>query len=172
MKRSIACILIVFTACNAPSGNTAEKQSPDSLTMIPADTMVHTTDTTITPALVESWKSYEQFNGKYALEVKLLNRNPLKHRLKHMLGAEETDFLKRYKVMPPIEVEAGILFNEGCKPHDCTVEEAAIAIDMKKDVIYVGIARGRAVKLYGEKGDSAYPEKLLKWMMKFEENNN
>ncbi len=47
-------------------------------------------------------------------------------------------------------------------------KEAAIAIDMKKDVIYVGIARNKVVRLYGENGDSAYPDKLLQWMMKFE----
>jgi hypothetical protein len=167
---TFACIIcLAATACNAPAGHKQEKRSPDSVTMIPADTMVHTTDTTITPALVESWKSFEQFNGKYALDVHLLSKSPLAGRLRQLLGAELAEFSKRYKVMPPIEVENGILFNEGCKPHDCSVEEAAIAIDMKRDVIYIGIARNKSVKLYGEKEDSAYPEKLLKWMMKFEE---
>lgn len=172
MKNYIACICLALAACNTPAGNKQEKRLPDSLTMIPADTMIHTTDTTITPALVESWKSYEQYNGKYAQDVNLVGQNPLRQRLKQLLGADEAEFLKRYKVMPPIEVENGILFNEGCKPHDCTVEEAAIAIDMKRDVIYIGIARNRAVKLYGEKEDTSYPEKLLKWMMKFEEKQN
>lgn len=172
MKNTLICLLMACAACNAPAGNKAVKKSPDSVTMIPADTMVHTTDTTITPALVESWKSFEQYNGKYAQDVKLLAQNPLRQRLRQMLGADEAEFVKRYKVMPPIEVESGVLFNEGCKPHDCSVEEAAIAIDMQRDVIYIGIARNKSVKLYGEKGDSAYPEKLLKWMMKFEERGN
>ena len=162
-------ILLVITACGSPSESSKARKAPDSVTMIPTDTMIQTTDTSIIPSLVESWKSYEAFNGKYALEVKLLQQHPLKSRLKAILGEEEKDFMLRYKVTPPIEVESGILFNEGCKPHDCTVEEAAIAIDMRKDVIYVGIARNKAVKLFGERGDSAYPEKLLQWMMKFEE---
>jgi len=166
-KLGILCLLMA--ACGNPAESSKEKKSPDSVTMIPTDTMIQATDTSIIPALVESWKSYEAFNGKYALEVKLLQQHPLKNRLKAILGEEEKDFMLRYKVTPPIEVESGILFNEGCKPHDCTVEEAAIAIDMRKDVIYVGIARNKGVKLFGERGDSAYPEKLLKWMMKFEE---
>ncbi|RPE09168.1 hypothetical protein EGT74_19365 [Chitinophaga lutea] len=165
-------LLLAVAACNAPESNKAKQNKPDSVTMIPADTMIHTTDTTISPSLVESWKSYEHYNGKYAADVRLLVQPPLRQRLKQMLGAEEAEFAKRYKVMPPIEVENGVLFNEGCKPHDCSVEEAAIAIDMKRDVIYIGIARSRSVKLYGERGDSAYPEKLLKWMMKFEETTN
>lgn len=166
-KPAILCILLA--ACSSPSESSRNKKAPDSVTMIPTDTMIQTTDTSIIPSLVESWKTYEAFNGKYALDVKLLQQHPLKNRLKAILGEEEKEFMLRYKVTPPIEVESGILFNEGCKPHDCTVEEAAIAIDMRKDVIYVGIARNKAVKLFGERGDSAYPEKLLQWMMKFEE---
>ncbi|MRG45682.1 hypothetical protein GFS24_11175 [Chitinophaga sp. SYP-B3965] len=169
-KFSILCVVILaMIACGSPTEKSVIKKTPDSVTMIPTDTMIQTTDTSIIPSLVESWKSYEAYNGKYAADVKLLQLHPLKGRIKAILGADEADFMLRYKVTPPIEVESGILFNEGCKPHDCTVEEAAIAIDMRKDVIYVGIARNKAVKLYGERGDSAYPEKLLQWMMKFEE---
>ncbi len=165
----LIAILLVITSCGNPAESNKEKKAPDSVVMIPTDTMIQTTDTSIIPSLVESWKSYEAFSGKYALDVKLLQQHPLKSRLKAILGEDEKEFMLRYKVTPPIEVESGILFNEGCKPHDCTVEEAAIAIDMRKDVIYVGIARNKAVKLFGERGDSAYPEKLLKWMMKFED---
>ena len=164
----ICFVTLGIIACGNPKDKNTDKKAPDSVTMIPTDTMIQTMDTSITPSLVESWKSYEAFNGKYAFDVKLLQQHPLKSRIKHLLGEDEKEFMLRYKVTPPIEVESGILFNEGCKPHDCTVEEAAIAIDMRKDVIYIGIARNKAVKLYGERGDSAYPEKLLQWMMKFE----
>ncbi|MBO9151374.1 hypothetical protein ACFOTA_04095 [Chitinophaga sp. GCM10012297] len=162
-----ACCLAL--ACNSPAGTDKKQRTPDSVVMIPTDTMIHITDTTVTPALIESWKTFEKFNGKYAADIRLLDQKPLKARLKEMLGTEEADFVARYKVTPPLEVDAGVLFNEGCKPHNCGVEEAAIAIDMKKDVIYIGIARNKAVKLYGEKGDVAYPERLMQWMMKFEE---
>ncbi|MGN7721781.1 hypothetical protein [Chitinophaga sp. 22620] len=169
MRLIIFSAVCLSLACNNPSSPEKKQHKPDSVTMIPTDTMIHITDTTVTPSLIESWKAFEKFNGKYASDVKLLDQKPLKARLKEMLGEEEKDFIARYKVTPPLEIESGILFNEGCKPHDCSVEEAAIAIDMKKDVIYIGIARNKAVKLYGEKGDAAYPEKLLQWMMKFEE---
>ncbi|WP_109698746.1 hypothetical protein [Chitinophaga deserti] len=168
MKYAILAVLALAVACQPKAAGTTEKTVPDSLVMTPTDTMITITDTAVTPALVESWKTFEQYNGKYASDVKLLQQQPLKDRLKAMLGTEEKDFTTRYGTMPPIEVDNGILFNEGCKPHNCSIEEAAIAIDMNKDVIYIGIARNKVVKLYGEKGDSAYPEKLLQWMMKFE----
>ncbi|RPD41541.1 hypothetical protein [Chitinophaga barathri] len=169
MIRLAAVCCLLALACQRPTGSAKKHHRPDSVSMIPTDTMIHITDTTVMPSLIESWKAFEKYNGKYAADIKLLEQKPLRARLKEMLGAEEADFIARYKVTPPVEVESGVLFNEGCKPHNCSVEEAAIAIDMKKDVIYIGIARNKAVKLYGEKGDAAYPEKLLTWMMKFEE---
>jgi hypothetical protein len=169
MKRAVTAICCLALACNNPAETGKKQAKPDSVVMIPTDTMIHITDTTVIPSLIESWKTFEKYNGKYAADVKLLDQKPLRQRLREMLEKEEADFEERFKVSPPVEIESGILFNEGCKPHNCGVEEAAIAIDMKKDVIYIGIARKKAVKLYGEKGDTAYPEKLLRWMMKFEE---
>lgn len=165
----IAALAVFIYACQSTGGHTEEQQPPDSLTMIPTDTMIQVTDTVLTPSLVESWRSYESFNGKYAADTRLLQQKPLKDRLKKLLGKEENDFLQRYKVTPPIEVEAGILFNEGCKPHNCTVEEAALAVNMNDDILYVGIARNRTVKLFGEKGDTAWPQKLVDWKKKFDE---
>lgn len=168
MKYGFILLASLAVACQPRQQPENETHVPDSVVMTPTDTMITITDTAVVPAMVESWKSFEQWNGKYASDVKLLGKQPLKDRLKAMLGAEEKDFVSRYGTTPPIEIDNGVLFNEGCKPHNCSVEEAAIAIDMKKDVIYVGIARNKVVKLYGEKGDSAYPDKLLQWMMKFE----
>ncbi|MGX5819853.1 hypothetical protein ACWKWU_16780 [Chitinophaga lutea] len=172
----LAAALLAAMACHSPSGEKKGKAAGDSLIMIPTDTMVqltdtmiHLTDTTITPALVESWKSFEQFNGKYAADVRLLQHRTLRQRFKQLLGADEAAFMQRFMVTPPIEVESGVLFNEGCKPHNCTLEEAAIAIDMKRDIIYAGIARNKIVQLYGERGDTSYPYKLVTWMEKFED---
>lgn len=165
-----AAFTIFVCACQSSTESKEEQQqTPDSMTMIPTDTMIQITDTAVTPTLVESWRSYEGFDGKYAADIGLLQQSPLKNRLKKLLGKEESDFIQRYKVTPPIEVESGILFNEGCKPHNCTVEEAALAVDMKQDLLYVGIARNKVVTLFGERGDTAYPQKLRDWKKKFEE---
>lgn len=170
MKRIIAAaaFLIFVYACQSSVKTNVAEQTPDSMTMIPTDTMIQITDTAVIPALVESWRTYEGFNGKYAADIGLLQQKPLKDRMKKLLGKEENDFVQRYKVTPPIEVESGILFNEGCKPHNCTVEEAALAVDMNADLLYVGIARNKTVTLFAEKGDTAYPRKLLDWKNKFE----
>ncbi|GEP96732.1 hypothetical protein [Chitinophaga cymbidii] len=164
-----AAFAIFVYACQSTSSTQDQQQTPDSMTMIPTDTMIQITDTALTPTLVESWTAYEGFDGKYAADVKLLQQKPLKDRMKQLLGKEENDFIQRYKVTPPIEVESGVLFNEGCKPHNCTVEEAALAVDMKQDLLYVGIARNKVVTLFGERGDTAYPQKLRDWKKKFEE---
>lgn len=170
MKRIIAAaaFLIFVYACQSSVNKNVVQQTPDSMTMIPTDTMIQITDTAVIPSLVESWRTYEGFSGKYAADIALLQQNPLKNRLKKLLGKEENDFRQRYKVTPPIEVESGILFNEGCKPHNCTVEEAALAVNMNADLLYVGIARNKIVTLFAEKGDTAYPQKLLDWKNKFE----
>lgn len=164
----VAGISIFVYACQSDAPKQEETQAPDSISMVPTDTMIQVTDTAIMPVLVESWKTFEGYDSKYAADVKLLDQKPLKERLQKLLGKEVKDFTERYKVTPPIVVDGGVLFNEGCRPHDCTIEEAALAIDMKQDLIYIGIARKKVITLYGERGDTAWPQALREWKKKFE----
>jgi hypothetical protein len=97
----------------------------------------------------------------------MLLKEPLKSRIKALLDAENAAFTERFDVTPPIELENDVLYNQGCRRHYCGADEAALAIDMRRDVIYVGIAVNGVVKLFGERSDSAFPEKLRRWKMKF-----
>ncbi|WP_157760787.1 hypothetical protein [Chitinophaga caeni] len=169
-KLILGCLVGLLAACQPAVKPEQKVMLPDSMVMVPSDTMIVATDTTLTPVMVESWKHLQSLNGKYAHEIGLLQKEPLKKRLSVLLSKKELqDFQDRYKVTPPIEIQEGVLFNDGCKPHNCMEDEAAIAIDMKKDIIYIGIARHKNVSIYSEKSDTIYPGKLKQWMKKFME---
>jgi hypothetical protein len=158
-----ACIL----GCKEPSTNNA-REKIDNITAPETDTMITINDA-IEPVKVTSWKHFEQYDGKYITETDMLQREPLKSRLKTLLGNENNTLQQRFDVAPPIEVENDVLYNQGCRKHYCGADEAAIAIDMKHDVVYAGVAVNGVVKLYTEDEDSVYPEKLLRWKEKFGE---
>lgn len=156
-----ACIL----GCKEPVVNKDSKEkgnAPPPAT----DTMITIADT-VEPTQVASWKSFEQFEGKYIVETGMLQQEPLRSRIKALLDAENPAFTERFDVTPPVELENDLLYNQGCRRHFCGADEAALAIDMRRDIIYIGIAVNGVVKLYSEKGDSAFPEKLKRWKMKF-----
>jgi hypothetical protein len=48
------------------------------------------------------------------------------------------------------------------------MDEASLVIDMNRDIIYAGIAVKGRVKIYAEKKDTAYPQRLQEWKQKFQ----
>lgn len=157
-----ACIL----GCKQPVANNKIEEKKHGTIQPETDTMIAVNDT-IEPLQVASWQIFEQYDGKYALETGMLRKEPLKTRINQLLGKEEPVFTERFDVTPPVEVEGTILYNQGCRRHYCGTDEAALAVDMNRDIIYIGIAVNGVVTLYAEKNDSAYPDKLLKWKRKF-----
>jgi hypothetical protein len=157
-----ACIF----GCKEPTTDTSSKRNGGPVPPETEDTMT-TIPGTIEPIKVASWQSFETFDGKYATETGMLEKEPLKKRISELLGKNNTDFLKRFDVTPPVEVEHDVLYNQGCRRHYCGADEAAIAIDMRHDIIYIGIAINGRVTLFSERNDQGYPEKLLRWKNKF-----
>ncbi|PUZ21661.1 hypothetical protein DCC81_24025 [Chitinophaga parva] len=162
----LGAALLAFPACGSltsPSPKTtlaAEGVHPT------VDSMVLSEDTVVVVPLT-SWSAFERFEGRYAYDVHLINQEPLHARLQRLLGTRAETFTERYQVMPPIDIDNQVLFNEGCMPHNCLQDEAALAIDMRRDIVYVGIADNKRVSLYGENGDTIYPARLLAWKQKF-----
>ncbi|WP_143150573.1 hypothetical protein [Chitinophaga sancti] len=156
-----ACII----GCKEPSMNNA-REKKDNIETPETDTMITINDA-IEPVVVTSWKHFEHYDGKYITETDMLQREPLRSRLKTLLGNANNVLCQRFDVAPPIEVENDVLYNQGCRKHYCGADEAAIAIDMKRDVVYAGVAVNGVVKLYSETRDSGYPEKLIRWKEKF-----
>lgn len=142
---------------NGASGTTPQPQT---------DTMVPDTGT-VKPALVASWNAYLECNGKYPDEIGLLENEPLRSRFRSMLGKDHRLFLERFVVTPPVEISQTSLYVEGCKPFACGMDEAVIVVDLSKDAIYAGVVRNKMVKLYSEKNNSGYPDRLLEWADRF-----
>jgi hypothetical protein len=155
-------------ACTGPATKKHQQQNKprDSITVHATDTMIVATDN-VSPGELTSWSQLLPYNGKYADETLMLQSEPLATRLKQLLGNAEKAFLERYQVIPPVEITDGLLYNEGCKPHFCMADEAVIAIDMERDIIYAGIAVDSVVTLYSEHQDTSYPNRLLQWKQKF-----
>ncbi|ASZ14048.1 hypothetical protein CK934_25400 [Chitinophaga sp. MD30] len=154
-------------ACQHPSGHHTNTGNADSVSPPPAtDTMISTQDTVIA-GKVASWSAFESFDGKYAWDTDLLEKEPLKQRFEALVGVKKEAFLKRLQVAPPIEVNDGWLYNEGTKPGAAGKEEAVIAIDMKRDIIYAGIAVNGNVSLFAEKKENVFPERVNNWKKKF-----
>ncbi|KAA2239785.1 hypothetical protein F0L74_26710 [Chitinophaga agrisoli] len=167
MRKLLPSLLCMqLCACKEPVPRKQEQRLPDSASIPSADTMIPGNDTIIANQIT-SWSRFEDYAGHYAGEVELLQKQPLNQRYRQLLGKDTTLFLQRLQVAPPIELDGTILYNDGCKPHNCASDEAAIAINMTRDIIYIGIAVNGRVKLYAENQDTAFPQRLLEWKQKF-----
>jgi hypothetical protein len=164
---SLLLFIFYAFACNSPAQKARAIVLADQANLPPTDTMIAGGDT-IQTDMVASWNSFLQFSGKYATESGLFETEPLKSWLATLVGKARKYFFERLKVTPPIEVENKILFNEGYMPGKSGYDEAVIAIDMDRDIIYIGFTMNRELMLFSEKGDTDYPEKFLQWMQKYE----
>ena len=82
--------------------------------------------------------AYEQYVGKYPSE--LFRRVPaVKTRLRELLGANFKSFMDRMQVETPIEKDGDTLIMRGCMAHQCTIEEAILAIDLNDGGLYVAL---------------------------------
>lgn len=162
----LTAIWVNMCACRQPAARKQEQQPRETSATPSPDTMISGNDT-IVATEITSWSRFEDFTGRYAGEVDLLEKEPLRQRFRQLLGKDTGAFLRRYQVAPPIEVDDGILYNDGCEPHNCSSDEASLAIDMKRDIIFAGVAVDGKVKLYAERKDTSYPQRLLEWKEKF-----
>ncbi|MCW3464250.1 hypothetical protein [Chitinophaga nivalis] len=170
--RRIPVVLLLSTsfyviACNGAAQKAGSTVLAEEPRLPPTDTMITVGDTIHTD-LLASWNAFGDYNGKYAMETNLFEAEPLKTRLNILLNKAKRPFFDRLQVTPPVEVENRILFNEGYMPGKSGYDEAAIAVDMERDIIYLGFTVNRSLMLFSEKGDTDYPEKFLQWMQQFE----
>lgn len=162
---SLFCIQLC--ACKPVIPKKPEQRRPDTTIIPSADTMIPVPDTIMADEIT-SWSRFEDYIGRYAGEVDLLDKEPLKERFHRLLNRDSLLFFQRFQVAPPIEIEGNIFYNEGCQPHNCGMDEAALVIDMNRDIIYAGIAVKGRVKIFAEKKDTAYPQRLREWKQKFQ----
>jgi hypothetical protein len=80
----------------------------------------------------------EKYTGKYPSE--LFKKVPaIKTRLRQLLGTNYAAFMERMQTQTPIEKDGETLVMRGCAAHDCTVEEALLAIDLNDGKLYVAL---------------------------------
>ncbi len=157
---------VIQQSCSSPVQKMRALVLSDDLTPPEMDTMQAIRDT-IHAEIVNSWHSFNTLDGKYPEDIELLDMEPLKTRLAKLLGPQmQEDFLERFDVTPPLEVEENVLFDEGYEVGHRD-EAAAIAVDMNDDIIYIGLNKGSHLRIFSEKGDTHYPTKFQTWIKKF-----
>src|SRR2546425_11243556 len=84
----------------------------------------------------------------------LLKGEPgLKARLRELLGANYTSFTSRLQTEMPIERDGDVMIARGCMAHQCTIEEAILAVDLSNGKPYVAIKStryGGGFKIFAE----------------------
>ena len=92
-----------------------------------------------------------QYAGKYPSE--LFRMEPgLKTRLRTLLGANYKSFFDRLQTEMPIENDGGVLIVRGCMAHQCTIEEAILAIDLANDTLHCAIKFNSRFRTWSERG--------------------
>ena len=77
----------------------------------------------------------------------------LRTRLHELLGANYSSFISRLQTEMPIERAGDVMIARGCMAHQCTIEEAILAIDLSNGKPYVAIKStryGGGFKIFAE----------------------
>ncbi len=108
----------------------------------------------------------KKFNGKYPYEVKLLDNSIIKKRLKNLIGDSRFFFLKKtWAVETPMEIKNNIFVASACEAHNCNMTNFIIALDMSKNIMYVGIREEGKIRTYTEAGNN-FPEQIQEWSLR------
>src|SRR5713226_8994838 len=92
-----------------------------------------------------------RYAGRYPSE--LFRREPgLKTRLRSLLGGNYKSFFDRLQTEMPIENDGGVLIVRGCMAHQCTIEEAILAIDLGNDTLHCAIKFNSRFRTWSERG--------------------
>jgi hypothetical protein len=101
--------------------------------------------------------------GRYPYESELFETEPLKSRLEKLLGKEEyLNFIWRMEVQVPIEVDGNQVFMEGIKAHSGGSDEAAILIDVEKNLIWALVFSDKKdLQVYKDDRDVEMPKRFF-----------
>lgn len=109
-------------------------------------------------------------NDKYPYESNLFESEPMKTRLETIMGEKYLTFLQRMEVQTPILVKGNEVFMSGFMKHSGGEEEAALVVDISKNLIWVlTFENGKDLNIYKDDRDVRMPNLLL---MKIKELTN
>lgn len=108
----------------------------------------------------------KKYNDKYPADVKMFETGALKPRLTKLLGTKFKTFKANMDVQVPIVVKNNILFNSGCFPHSCSIDDAAICVFFGSNTIMVGLVTDGKYTLFAEGpvAEESYPADYVKWL--------
>jgi hypothetical protein len=96
-------------------------------------------------------QNLERYTGRYPSE--LFRKEPgLKTRLRTLLGANYRSLFDRLQTEMPVENDGGVLIVRGCMAHQCTIEEAILAIDLGNDTLHCAIKFNSRFRTWSERG--------------------
>ncbi len=99
----------------------------------------------------EGGQNLERYTGQYPSDI--FRKEPgLKTRLHALLGANYRSFFDRLQTEMPIENDGGVLIVRGCMAHQCTIEEAILAIDLGNDTLHCAIKFNSRFRTWSERG--------------------
>jgi hypothetical protein len=149
-KTLFIAMIILFASCQS-SKESGNQQSSDN-----AETVQQTTTAPELAYLLA-------LNGKYPYESELFETDPLKSRLKKLLGDEAYfNFTERMGVQVPIEVNGNQVFMEGLKAHSGGSDEAAILVDVEKNLIWaLTFSDGKNLQVYKDDRDVEMPKRFF-----------
>ena len=110
---------------------------------------------------------YARYVGKYPNEL-FRSEPKLKVRLRELLGGAYAAFTNRLQTEMPIERDGDVLIVRGCMAHQCTIEEAILAVDLNDSRPTVAIKStqyGGGFKVFAEDKDRV-PEALRRAMQR------
>jgi hypothetical protein len=96
-----------------------------------------------------------RYVGQYPSAL-LKGESGLKTRLRELLGANYASFTSRLQTEMPIERDGDVMIARGCMAHQCTIEEAILAVDLSSGKPYVAIKStryGGGFKIFAEDKD-------------------
>jgi hypothetical protein len=154
-KILFAVIIIVLVSCQSSKESSNQESSGNSEEAVKD----RVEQAQITPELAYLLP----LNGKYPYESELFETDPLKSRLKKLLGDEEyLNFMERMGVQVPIEVNGNQVFMEGLKAHSGGSDEAAILVDVEKNLIWaLTFSNGKNLQVYKDDRDVEMPKRFF-----------
>lgn len=107
--------------------------------------------------------------GKYPYESKMFENEPMKGRLQAIMGDKFHAFVQRMEVQVPIKVNGNEVFMEGLMAHGGGTEEAALIVDVEKNLIWVlTYEDGKDLFIFKDDRDVRMPDTFIRKIQEFQ----
>lgn len=104
-----------------------------------------------------------KMGGKYPYETELFRNEPMKTRIESIVDGKYQIFLERMEIQTPIEVNGNEVFMEGFMKHSGGEEEAALYVDVSKNLMWVLMfENGKDMSIFKDDRDVRLPLRVIR----------